>query len=313
MFDLLNFSVDEETKAYSLEKKALIFVEGQHKDSMGRVHNFTPERVSKFVNNTNKFLDKGGRVPFQLDHKKTSEYNIGDVQSNLYTKEITQADLPDEKSKHLIGKVGVFVDKIVGKGKDVVQKIVDGSIKTLSAGLDPLTESFIEVSATPTPAIVGISLFSTNGEMIDNILEFTEYLGAPNINKEKTQKAFSYESLAKQKESLEERKDNFEDCAEDLYTILDSIYRATDEELATESINPVEASYEAISYFLSKLEEMFELVETKEEREEKDGFLTRGTTKFPIGKTPSDYNKGSKKIINFNKPTKKIFGYYKIK
>jgi hypothetical protein len=51
---------------------------------------------------------------------------------------------------------GVFVDNVVARGKDVVQKIIDKNIRTLSPGIDPATESFIEISATPVPAIIGL-------------------------------------------------------------------------------------------------------------------------------------------------------------
>ena len=50
--------------------------------------------------------------------------------------------------------------------------IKEGRIKTLSPGIDPATECFVEVSATPIPAIIGPSLMFSRGGTIyteDNI------------------------------------------------------------------------------------------------------------------------------------------------
>lgn len=317
MFDLLNFSVDQEAQTYQLAKRALIFIEGEHKDSMGRLHNFPVSRIKEFVDNTNNFLRQGGRLPFQMDHKKTQDFNIGDVEGELYIKKITPEDLPNPAFKHLVGKAGVFVDNIVGKGRDVVEKINSGLIKTLSPGLDPLTKSFIEISATPTPAIIGPALFSKEGDELDNLILFESvvdakgYEGAPNVERGDSDskakaKAYSFDALKKQKMKAKKMEEDFEELSEDLFEILHSIYSSTDEELAAESINPVEASYDAIEYFLSNLEEMFGLVETDEEQEDKrKKYMANGASDYPVGKIPSDYNKNieSNSVLEFSKKT----------
>jgi hypothetical protein len=311
---LISFSTTGDL--FKLAKRALVFVEGTHKDSQGRVHEFPVDRIREFVDNTNKFLKGGGRIPFQMDHRKTQEYNIGDVESEFYIKDITEEDLPNPAYRHLIGKAGVFVDSIVGKGKEIVDKINSGLINTLSPGLDPMTKSFIEISATPTPAIIGPALFSKEGQDIDNFIEFelmlpksSDYSGAPNI-KEKGNKStsYSFDSLAMKKKSLKKKEKEFEELSEDLFEILNSIYSATDEELAAESVDPVQASYDAIEYFLSNLEDMFELTEKPEEKEDiRKKYTANGAKDFPIGKQPSDYKKSIGNALEFKK-TKNI-GY----
>jgi hypothetical protein len=312
MFDLLKFSISEEDQSFSLAKKALIFVEGTHKDSMGRQHEFPASRVKKFVDNTNSFIRSGGRLPFQKDHKKTQDFNIGDVEGELYTKVITESDLPNVKYRHLLGKVGVFVDNIVGKGREVCDQIAQGLIKTLSPGLDPMTESFIEVSATPTPAIIGPALFSKEGDEMDNLIYFeammpeaAEYKGSPSFK----EKAFSFDELNSKKKSEEKIEEIYEELSEDLFSILYSIATASEEGLAAASINPVESSYDAIEYFLSNLENLFGLVgDDEEELENRIESPSVGKQQFPVGKTASDYERNSDDVLEFSK-NKKVIGF----
>lgn len=304
---MINFShVDEETS--SLARPALIFVEGQHTDSAKRTHHFSKQRVMRIVENTNEFFRQGRRIPFQLDHKKDQLNNIGDVESEFYTKPITTEDLPDPRHTHLIGKLGVFVDNIVAKGKDVVQKILDKKIKTLSPGIDPATESFIEISATPVPAIIGPSLFSKDGETLDNIIEFeTSYLGDNKEMEYKNPKmpkgkAFSFEQLKKLNVDMGEIRKEYEMLSDGLFKILSDLASASEEEL--QGINPVEASYEAIETFIEEIEEMFSLTLDEEENEGvSESGIPMGqpstSRPFPVGVQPSDYSRGRLKTVGF--------------
>lgn len=317
LLPLLNFSLVETDggDVEALAKAALIFVEGKHKDSMGREHLFDAPRIQKFVQNTNKHLEMGGRLPVQMDHKKTQDFNIGDVESLLYTKVITEDDLPNKKFRHLIGRIGVFADNVVIKSKKAIEDVKARIINTLSPGLDPLTESFIEVSATPTPAIIGPALFSQSGTELDNIITF-EMMPDKMDTQKGNGKAFSFEQLRSVKQNVEKKEEEYEELTEDLFEILCSLYNASEEELAAQQVsNPIEASYEAIEYFLSELEEMFELTENEDEDEDEDPqekYLknkkttdtvvgTNSNTPYPlgIGKRESDFSKQAKKTIGF--------------
>jgi len=312
LLPLLNFSLVESAsgEVEALAKAALIFVEGKHKDSMGREHLFDPQRIQKFVQNTNKHLEMGGRLPVQMDHKKTQDFNIGDVESLLYTKVITEDDLPNKKFRHLIGRVGVFADNVVIKSKKAIEDVKAKIINTLSPGLDPLTESFIEVSATPTPAIIGPALFSQSGTEMDNIITFEMMPDAATMGK----KAFSFEQLRDIKNGVEKKEEEYEELTQELFEILYSLYNASEEELAAQQVDPIEASYQAIEYFLSELEEMFELTESEEDGEEdaKEKYLNNKKTAntvvgsnsnsnspYPTGKRESDFSRYAKKTIGF--------------
>lgn len=301
MLPLLNFSITEDGDEAALTKSALIFVTGEHKDSMGRVHDFDDARVLKYVANTNKHLDMGGRLPIQMDHKKTQDFNIGDVESNLYTKIISAVDLPKQQFKHLIGRLGVFVDNAVIKAKKAIADVKAGIIGTLSPGLDPMTESFIEVSATPTPAIIGPALFSKDGTESDNFILFEmmeKTSPKPGATVADSKKAFSFDELKQAKEDYSEKEEAYEELSEDLFTILCSIAKATEEELAAKNINPIEASYDAIEHFLSNLEEMFELTQDPDE-DPKTKYLENSNTPYPKGQRESDFSRDKTKIIGF--------------
>lgn len=312
MLPLLNFSLVE-TNAGEIEalaKSALIFVEGKHKDSMGREHLFDAPRIQKFVQNTNKHLEMGGRLPVQMDHKKTQDFNIGDVESLLYTKVITENDLPNKKFRHLIGRLGVFADNVVIKSKKAIEDVKAKIINTLSPGLDPLTESFIEVSATPTPAIIGPALFSQSGTEMDNIITFEMMPPVASSSSNIKTKAFSFEDLQEKKNSVEKKEEEYEELSEDLFDILCSLQCASEEELAAQNINPIEASYEAIEFFLSKLEEMFELTDNEEDEDKAGKYLnnkktattvvgTNSNSPYPLGKRESDFSRQTKKTIGF--------------
>ena len=140
-------------------KSALVMVEGHHRDSNNRDHVFSAARVKRIAERTNEWLFRGGRVPWQRDHKKDQINNLGDLEGALEVRRITEADLPNPGLTDLVGKIGAFTTSLVGKGKDVVAEVLAGRIKTLSPGIDIENDIIREISATPTPAIVGLSTF----------------------------------------------------------------------------------------------------------------------------------------------------------
>jgi len=141
-----------------IEKPALIMVEGFHTDSKKRDHEFSAARIEEIAENTNEFLRSGGRIPWQQDHAKTQQANIGDLAGEVELRRISPSDLPDPNAKHLIGRLGLF-GTLVGRGTQVVADIVAKKIRTISPGIDLAKNIIREVSATPTPAIIGLSTF----------------------------------------------------------------------------------------------------------------------------------------------------------
>lgn len=153
-------------------KNALVLVEGHHEDSQGRPHYFSKDRVFRIAENTNSWFSKGNRVPWLTDHQKTQWSTIGDLDGHLQVRKVRPEDVPG--LPHLIGKLGIFTDRLVGKGKDVVQKITDGLISTLSPGLDVAVDVIKEISATPTPAIPGLRIFKRNNRGANFALTWDE-------------------------------------------------------------------------------------------------------------------------------------------
>lgn len=153
-------------------KNALVLVEGHHEDSQGRPHYFSKDRVFRIAQNTNSWFSKGNRVPWLTDHQKTQWSTIGDLDGHLQVRKVRPEDVPG--LPHLIGKLGIFTDRLVGKGKDVVQKITDGLISTLSPGLDVAVDVIKEISATPTPAIPGLRIFKRNSRGANFALTWDE-------------------------------------------------------------------------------------------------------------------------------------------
>jgi hypothetical protein len=313
---MINFTQVDELSS-TLSRPALVFIEGEHTDATKRTHFFTRQRVQNIVENTNAFFRQGRRIPFQLDHKKDQLNNIGDVQSEFYTRVIEEKDLPDPNHKHLIGKLGVFVDNVVARGKDVVQKIIDKNIRTLSPGIDPATESFIEISATPVPAIIGPSLYSQNGEMLDNVIEFqssimsvTNNTSKDNSNSHPISKAFSFKDLEKLNEKMGVLEGEYKEIANGLFKILSDIKYSSEEELA--GVNPIEASYDALETFIEKIESLFKLTEESNEDAKTQSTFgeprvagTIPTTSSVTSKTPSQ------KAAGFSRNTKKTIGFYR--
>lgn len=301
----INFSQADTEGRSTISKPALVFVEGEHTDSSKRTHFFSQDRIKRIVANTNEFFNQGRRIPFQLDHKKDQANNIGDVESNFYTKTISAGDLPNPLHKHLIGKLGVFVDSIVAKGQEAVQQVVDKNIKTLSPGIDPATESFIEISATPIPAIVGPSLFSQSGEEDDNIILFeSSFLGEMKMGSKDAKpkshkgKAFSFEQLKDLNKNMDEVRKDYTMLSDGLFKILSDIRSSSEEEL--QGLNPVEASYDAIETFVDELEEMFSLAPEEENQAVSESGLPLNTSRpFPVGVQPSDFSKGKLKTVGF--------------
>lgn len=309
-----------------LSGPALIFVEGKHTDSKKRDHIFDVNRIQRIVDNTNQFIRKGGRVPFQRDHKKEQAFNLGDIDGEFYCAPITPDKLPDPRYKHLIGKVGVFVDNLVAKGQEAVMAIKEGRIKTLSAGIDPITESFVEVSATPIPAIIGPALmFSRNGNIYeeDNFLLFESSPmnprpsaydpeangseGSESSPFNRRNKVFSMEEALGRGENVKQLQTQYNELAEALWNVLSSYYSAGEEEL--QGKNPVEESYNNIDFFVKELESLFELT-YKEEEQQQDAQMPGGNMgnsggkQSPGTKAPANYSR-SRQLVTFTRKKNK--------
>lgn len=274
-----------------LVKPALIFVEGKHKDRQGITHKFSAERVQTIADNTNENREQGVRIPFQLDHKKDSQSNIGDLTGPVYTKIIEAEDLPDPKHRHLLGKLGIFTEDILVKGAKAVEQVISKSIKTLSPGIDAVTESILEISATPFPAIVGPALFS---RFEDPIYFSDDYDDKESEREEGMKNPMSMQAALGIEKEDTRLAEEYQKLSTALCKVLKTLYNASDAELKGQ--DPIEKSYEALEYFNREIETLFELAE-----EDYGETLGVSNTLPPVERT-SDYSQGfeSNRQILFN-------------
>ena len=146
---------------------ALLFYEGEHVDNKGNKHLVPAERINLLAENTNLEYNTGREIPFMVEHEKKLKVSdegdinqLGKMASPVYCRPIQLEDLPNQRLKHLIGKLGAFAQVHV---QNCVDKVKNKTIKALSAGLDPVKNRFIEISAVAHPSLTGASLlFSTD-------------------------------------------------------------------------------------------------------------------------------------------------------
>ena len=219
------FTNFQENEDGSITKSALVFVEGNHCDNRGRSWNCPSDFVETIVENTNRAFNEGRHIPILKDHTKTIDAEIGVLDAPLEARIITEEDLPNQKHKDLIGKLGVFCDGIVLKAKDVVERVKQGLNKTLSPGIDMKNMVLKEISLTPTPAIKSLSLFS-EGKDMSGVFTLDDA-----------------DALSQDDEQLEEE---FEDLSKKFYCVLKNIIQ-NGEELGEEAdmmVEKVFADYE---------------------------------------------------------------------
>lgn len=146
---------------------ALLFYEGIHKDNAGRKHEVLAPRVNLFAINTNQDFNQGVEIPLMIEHSRSligsngTINKLGKMASPVCCRPITEEDLPNANMKELIGKLGAFANiHVVNRLDEVKNK----TIRALSAGIDPVKNKFIEISAVAFPALSGASLlFSSHG------------------------------------------------------------------------------------------------------------------------------------------------------
>lgn len=234
-FALLNGGEFSGDNPNLLEKSALVMVEGTHRDSAKKTHKFPASRIIRLVKNTNEFLFSGGRVPWQRDHDKTQKANIGDLEGELEARRITKEDLPDERLQHLVGRLGVFASRLVAKGADVCQEIAAGRIKTLSPGIDVSTDTIMEISATPTPAIVGLMTFRR---------------GEGNF-------AVTWDELEQESQDIDQLRESFDTISGQFWDLSTNILSLSEDELG--DADPNELIQEAMNGYFDRISQLLGL------------------------------------------------------
>lgn len=229
----------------------LILVEGTHTDSKKKVHTFSRNRLFKIAENTNALFDSGATIPVLDNHNKSTKDTLGSLESGVRLEVITEDNLPNKRAKHLIGKLGLFVDEVVIKAADAVEKVSRNIVKTVSPGLDLATETIRELSLTPQPAIVGMSLYS-------------ESASYGNFGNNST--ALTFDDLRNDDSQMEQLEEQYELLTEQLWTITKNIQMA-DEDLLN-GADPSELQMQAIQDFVDQFVELIDLNQDAEDEEE---------------------------------------------
>lgn len=158
--DTACFSQGFEKEKDKFYKKALILAEGTWTDNKKREHSFPAERLHLIAENTNRFFEAGNTIPLLKDHQKTTDSLIGELDDYVEVRPISENDISSPRHSHLIGKLGLFASKVLIQSKQAIQQIQENLIKAISPGIDVVENCIKEISATPIPAIAGMSLFS---------------------------------------------------------------------------------------------------------------------------------------------------------
>jgi len=147
-------------------KKAIIIIEGTHKDSDGNSHTFSKKRLEDIVNNSNRHRRKFN-IKLVKDHKITFDNIVGNVQNDFELRQLTEDDLPpeyrddEEIKKELVGKYAIFNSAVEITDNEILEKINKNN--NISMGLcvdDKDDEKIIELSVVPIPAIPHMRLFN---------------------------------------------------------------------------------------------------------------------------------------------------------
>lgn len=195
-----------------LVKKALVAVEGTFDDSNGNSHTFSVDRLNTIAAHTNAALNTGNTIPVCQDHSKTVESTVGSVNGFAYVKPVTEADLPNSKSTHLLGKIGLFLDDVCIKAPAAIQKVAGGIVTSVSMGLnlDPKEHRIMELSLVPIPAIPNMGLF--------------KHKSANFMADSDDSQAFTWEDMEADSIAMDELKEEYDDLTDSLWRLISNIY-----------------------------------------------------------------------------------------
>lgn len=248
-------------------KKALVAVDGSFKDSDGTEHQFTADRLNTIAQHTNFALENGTTIPVCFDHDKSVTSTVGTIDGHAYTKQVTEADLPNPKATHLIGKIGLFIDNVVLKTQDAISKLNQG-INSVSMGLnlDPSEHRLVELSLVSVPAIPNMGLFTYSRQA--NHARFS-------MDEDASTNAYTWEELEQENDSLSQLEEDYEHLTENLWRILTNIYTSdaiqiTDFPLLRQYV------YSALNGFSLRVLDLVGLSEQEQQMQQQDPYANAG-------------------------------------
>lgn len=245
-------------------KKGLIFYsttdESPHVDSRKVAHSFPPDKVIKLVENTNKHFETTEiGIPVLTEHQKNVNNVVGFIESPLEAKVITEDYTKgNPKLKHLLGRIGVFVNDVKIKSSEIIEKMNQGLAKSVSAGIDLDSFSIKELSLVALPAIPNVSLYSYNtnqsrkkGNMKRNR---KNYLLLP----KESNFALSIDEALSSSQTIEQQREEAQKVFTAFLEVIESANEIDEEEMASMGIqDPSEVIQAAIEDLSAKLGDMF--------------------------------------------------------
>lgn len=237
------YGTDQQGKFY---KKALILAEGHWTDNKNRPHIFDRNRLMEIVKNTNAIFNTGYKIPLLKDHQKTTDSVIGELDSPVEIREITEDDISSDRFRHLIGKLGVFATKVLISSSDAISKIQENLINTISPGIDIVENCIKEISATPIPAIPGMSLFSRSNAYFSSNESDSLYWDSDEITNEVDNLNYVYTEF----------KIEFDKLTNKYLKIVYNVMKAPVEKISSMNTTRLELMEDALDNYVSELEEV---------------------------------------------------------
>jgi len=244
-------------------KKGLIFYsttdESPHVDSRKVAHDFPPDKVIKLVENTNKHFETTELgIPVLTEHQKNVNNVVGFIESPLEAKVITEDYTKgNPKLKHLLGRIGVFVNDVKIKSSEIIEKMNQGLAKSVSAGIDLDSFSIKELSLVALPAIANATLFSyqnqnqRKGNMKRNK---KNYLLLP----KESNYALSIDEAMSASQTIEQQREEALKVFTAFLEVIESANEIDEEEMASMGIqDPSEVIQAAIEDLSVRLGDMF--------------------------------------------------------
>ena len=252
-------------------KKGLIFYsttdESPHVDSRKVAHDFPPDRVIKLVENTNRHFETTELgIPVLTEHRKDVNNVVGFIESPLEAKVITEEYTKgNPKLKHLLGRVGVFVNDVKIKSSEIIEKMNQGLAKSVSAGIDLDSFSIKELSLVALPAIANATLFSYQNQKKGNMKRNKKnYLLLPR----ESNYALSIDEAMTASQTIEQQREEAQKVFTAFLEVVEDANEIDEEEMASMGIqDPSEIIQSAIEDLSARLGDMFLGMPMEEQQE----------------------------------------------
>lgn len=245
----------------SLTKEGLIFYStlenSPHVDSRKVSHDFSPDKIYKLVENTNRHFDISEvGIPVLTEHKKDVNSVVGFIESPVEARVIDEIYTKgNPKLKHLLGRIGVFVKDVVIKTPEIIDRMKRGLAKTVSAGIDLDSFSIKELSLVALPAIPNATLFSYHGSK--NKLNMKKVKNK-NVGYSESNYALSLEEAINAGQTLEQQREEALKLFNAFLEVVEDANEIDEEEMASMGIqDPSEVIQSAIDDLSARLGDMF--------------------------------------------------------